>query len=326
MGSAATELDRSHSRPMPGKTVPFTVDADLDLGTSVAPWVRRHGADVTIRRGPVPDSLANPESEGGAWTYAKGRQLIRLPCGLRLLVEGGDHIRYAATPGLAEADIRLFLMGTALPALALERGLLPLQASAVTRGGDVHAFRGTPVTGKSVLAAALAGRGYPFFADDCLILDPAQCDDGAWCWRYDYLKLHPMGLALVDLDDRRAKRVRETDGYEKVYAKPGERFPGVSGRLRTMYVLRRWVGPSGERNPRIRRERVLGSEAARRLFGAVHRSSVAVATLGYKEVFRRATTFLRHMDVYDFFQPATAEWFGRGVDAAAGWLSAHGSE
>lgn len=75
--------------------VPFTVAADLDLGATMAPWLRAHGADVTIRRGVVPETLPNAESEGVAWQYARDRLLIVPPCGVRFLVEGGTT---SATP------------------------------------------------------------------------------------------------------------------------------------------------------------------------------------------------------------------------------------
>ena len=49
----------------PPEDVPFTVAADFDLG--VAPsWLRACGADVTIRRGVVPDILPAVEAGGAA--------------------------------------------------------------------------------------------------------------------------------------------------------------------------------------------------------------------------------------------------------------------
>ena len=129
-------------RVVAAQQVPFTIDADFDLGEAAAPYSRAHGADVVVRRGVVPLSLPRPEQRGVAWQYAAGRTLILTPCGVRFLVEGGSTMRYALDGGASLADLRLFFLGTALSVLAAQRGLLPLKASAVANGEDVHALVG----------------------------------------------------------------------------------------------------------------------------------------------------------------------------------------
>ena len=59
--------------------VPFTVDADLDLGRAAAPYLRESGADVTIRRGVVPDALPDAQSRGVAYqcAHAYKRQYVK---------------------------------------------------------------------------------------------------------------------------------------------------------------------------------------------------------------------------------------------------------
>lgn len=128
----------AHVRP----AVPFTIAADLNLDEALEPWSRGHGADVTVARGAVPESLPHPEAEGIAWQYADGRLLLRTPCGVRFLVEGACTVRYALDGGASLRDCRLFLLRAALPALAVQRGLLPLCASAVVHGEGVCAFVG----------------------------------------------------------------------------------------------------------------------------------------------------------------------------------------
>ena len=199
--------------------VPFTVDADLELDGAMQPWLRR-GADVRIRRGAVPAGLRHVEQETPVWQRAGGRVLVRYPWGMRFLVEGGARIAYEAGAA-AELDLRLFLLSTPWLALALQRGLLPLQASAVMDGAAVHAFAGPPGAGKSTLAAALSVRGYMFFTDDTLLLDPARIDGGMRCYGYKDLKLWPHGAALTRLPP--GGRVRTSKSYRKHYAEPPRR-------------------------------------------------------------------------------------------------------
>ena len=63
----------AHVRP----AVPFTIAADLNLDEALVPWSRSHGADVTVTRGAVPESLPHPEAEGIAWQYALHGRFFR---------------------------------------------------------------------------------------------------------------------------------------------------------------------------------------------------------------------------------------------------------
>lgn len=297
--------------------VPFTVAADLDLGATMAPWLRAHGADVTIRRGVVPETLPDAESEGVAWQYARNRLLIVPPCGVRFLVEGGTTIRYAVEAATA-ADVRLFLLGSAWAALALQRGLLPMHMSAVCSAGrDVHAFTGPPGAGKSTLAAALGGRGYPFFADDVLILDPAAFGKEARCYGHRDCKLWPDALALTGIEG--LERVREAEGFDKVHAEPPRPSPHAAGRLRSLHVLveaRSGVG----RDDSCRLERLAGREAVEALGAAVYRLRFTLHILGARRTFRSLAALGRHVDVFLFHRPTVARRFREGVGHLAAAL------
>lgn len=290
--------------------VPFTVDTDLDLGRAAVPWIRAHGADVTIRRGAVPHKLPEIEAESMTWQYADNRVLITFPWDLRFLLEGGERIRYTAPDDFGPLDLRLFLLGTAWIALALQRGLLPLHASAVSCGGeDVYAFAAPSGNGKSTLAAGLSTRGYCFFAADTLLLDP---DDGTRCYGYKDLKLWSAGAALAGL--RPGGHVREATGYDKYYVAPPRESPFVSGRLRTLCVLSR-----GIRGKPPSLEPLAGREALVALYMAVHRRQMAKAILGGRApIFKRIRALAGTLDVYQFRRPLIGNLFDEGVSLIAG--------
>ena len=137
--------------------VPFTVSADFDLAPRPGLGLRTQGADVTVRRAAVPDSLPSADAKGPAWEHAGGRLLIRYLGGVRFLIEGGTTIRYETKRGMTLDDVRLFLFGSPWAALALQRGLLPLYASTVSRAGAVHAFTGASGTPLVALTEATVG-------------------------------------------------------------------------------------------------------------------------------------------------------------------------
>ena len=296
--------------------VPFTVKADCDLGAGAAPWLTERAADVIIERAPVPDTLPDADAGGLTWQCAGERLLITLPGGIRFLVVGGETIRYAVEDGVGAADLRLFLLGTAWPALAMQRDLLPLHASAIAEGANVHAFVGHSASGKSTLAAALAKRGHPFFADDVVLLDPN--DNEALCYRYEDLKLWPKAMALVGVAD--SGPVREVADFDKRYAVAPCRSTRVHGRLRTLRVLGRSYQPGSP----LRHTPLQGKHALQAAYAAVHRRPYAVAIIGRTRIFAWLARLLRTIDVFAFDRAMTPARFDEDVAALSDRLAEGG--
>lgn len=285
--------------------VPFTVDADLDLGRAAAPWLRDHCADVVVRRGNVPEALSDVEAQGAAWEYAQGRLLVRPP-GMRFLVEGGDSIRYAAQPGVEEIDIRLFLMGSAWGALVLQRGLLPLHASAVSNGRSVVGFTGHPGAGKSTLAAALASQGREFFADDVLVLDPEAGDAYPRCWSCKDLKLWPDAVRLTGT--AAGNKIRTAPGHHKRYATPRVLSPHVLGQFKELYLL-----VTGSRDRPSQVEEVQGLQHVQLASTAVYRRPYAVAIVGQQRLFQQIVRITRAVRAYRYRRYVHPSRFEDGV-------------
>lgn len=262
---------------------PFTVDADIGLGARAAPWIRAHGADVVVRRGPVPADLPNPAWRNVACQCAQGQVLIAAPCGIRFLVEGGETIRWAMDEGrgATEVDVRTFLVGAAWPALALQRGLLPLHASAVSRGGVVHGFAAGAGVGKSTTAAGLARRGWSFFADDVLLVAPAPPGQPVLCHSLGDLKLPRKGLTVVGAAP--GGPVRSLDSEVRVHAEPSRQAAGVGGRLATLHELEPWGYRKADP---IEVERLTGRRAVELVRQAVHGRSLAQEIVGQRRLYR----------------------------------------
>ena len=299
------------------REVPFTVDADIDLGEAAALWMQA-GGDVRIRRGAVPRALAEAETEGPTWQCAGDRLLITFPWGLRFLVEGGERIGYAADGDVDLPSLRLSLLSNAWIALALQRGLLPLHASAVASGAAVHACTASSGEGKSTLAAALSARGHAFFADDVLLLDPAAFDEEGRCYGYKDLKLWLDGAALAGA--RLGQRVREVAGYDKHFAEPPLRSPYVAGRLEALYELCRRTAPEGEK-PAPTVERLSGGLAVKTLYRAVHRRRMALAVVGRERLSRWLTALIPHVGVFRFHRIVADDRFDEGVRVLSEALS-----
>ena len=300
--------------------IPFTVSTDLDLTPPPGVALRTQGADVTVRRASVPDALPAADAKGPAWEHGGGRLLIRHPGGVRFLIEGGTTIRYQAKRGMTPDDIGLFLFGSPWAALALQRGLLPLHASAVSRAGAVHAFTGASGVGKSTLAAALGGHGLPFFTDDVLLLEPTSAggDVGLRCYGIAGLKLLPGAVALMDAT-LLGEPVRA--GVHKRWAHPVRHSSRLVGHLRTLHVLSDQTVPtdapgSCSIEALTRRRTVVA------LYEALHRKRQALAIVGRRRLFEWLLTVATgQMQVSIFHRPRSERLFGEGVAHLAAALA-----
>ena len=275
-----------------GTDVPFTVDADLELGRSARPWLRGPGADVRIRRGAVPTALRGVEAKRGCWECAGERVLVHKG-GMRFLVEGGRSISYAAPPSTDPLDLRLFLMGAPWLALAVQRGLLPLHGSAVAHAADVHAFCGPMKAGKSTLAAALSARGHAFFADDSLLLDIDRATNDVRCYAYKDLKLSGTSAELTRLP--LGSPVSITEDRRKHYVEPPRRSPHTAGRLKGIYLL---GSNSMRRDAEV--AALAGLDAVRALHWTIHRLYLVAAIVGAQRLADWMVELARRVDVHLF--------------------------
>lgn len=301
----------------PAREVPFLVDSDLDLGPWAAPWLRASGADVTVRRGPVPTTLLPREARGVYLKSSPGRVLVAFRCGVRFVVEGGESIRYEVDPGattgagtpVTDVDLRAFFWGIPFAALVLQRGLLAIHTSAVSVGQDVFAFTGSSGAGKSTLAAALAGRGYSFFADDLLVVDPDAGSDELPCWGIANLKLFPDALGLVRAVG--TERVRSGGERVKRYAEPERRANRHAGTLRGLGIL--IAGPVDGPARYCRVDRLSARHAVEACLHALYQPTMAFAVSGSPRLFEQSAAMARHTDVFEFRRPMGHRCFQEGV-------------
>lgn len=131
--------------------------------------------DVEIDVLPPQDNIGD-SFETANCRVDNGRFLFHVPETAVYSVAGGTHIEITPYPAADEAKIRLFLLGTCMGVLLMQRGILPLHGSAVVIDGKVYAIVGESGAGKSTLAAAFAREGYPLMTDDVIAVDFA---DGA---------------------------------------------------------------------------------------------------------------------------------------------------
>ncbi|MCA1199570.1 hypothetical protein K9B35_16500 [Sphingomonas sp. R647] len=143
----------------------LTVDSDIAL-PSFAGIERGDSADIVVRAGDVPDSVADARLIGPNWVLAGDAIILGIPGVVRMLMHGGDTLTYAVEPGAASEEVAIFLTGTGIGILLHQRRAIVLHASAVRVGDHAVLFCGPSGEGKSTLAAALGEAGHDLVADD----------------------------------------------------------------------------------------------------------------------------------------------------------------
>ncbi|MGV3466511.1 MAG: aldolase [Heyndrickxia sp.] len=82
------------------------------------------------------------------------------------LVEKGKKIVVSPIGVLGDDKIRLFILGTCMSIVLMQRRILPLHGSAIEIDGKAYAFIGKRGAGKSTLASTFVNEGFKLISDD----------------------------------------------------------------------------------------------------------------------------------------------------------------
>ncbi len=123
--------------------------------------------DATIRRGRVCEQGTEFGRQIGPYVRAKpGALWLDIPDVARFAVRDGREIVYEPIGDVGHQALRLFLLGSCLGALMIQRGHLVLHGNAIRIGDGVAICCGVSGAGKSTLAASMMQAGQQIVADD----------------------------------------------------------------------------------------------------------------------------------------------------------------
>jgi len=167
-------------------------------------------ADVDIRREDLSQGWAACGAgernhvcrDGEFWLHIPGVAIYR--------VRQGNRIDFSPLPGATETAIRLYLLGTCMGALLLQRRIYPLHGSAVVIDGNAYAIVGDSGAGKSTLAAVLLGRGHLLLSDDVIPVSLSGDGSPVVIPAYPQQKLWEESLEPLGLNGTRYQPLHES--------------------------------------------------------------------------------------------------------------------
>ncbi|MCF2514333.1 hypothetical protein LVY65_04535 [Sphingomonas sp. G124] len=247
-------------------------------------------ADVVIALGAVPaperpdtDVVVNGE---GVFLYISGVARYWIRDGLRILIE--------PEPGVPQRNVRLFLLGSAMGVLLLQRGHLPLHANAVEIEGKAFAFMGGSGSGKSTLAASLHDRGHRVIADDVCVVRFGNNDAVFACPGIPRLRLWERALNATGRDPAVYERSYAGDAAIRKFDVPvaNEMAAGEALPLAGLFILA--TGDEFEIS------RLSGLEAAELVYANTYRGKFVALTGTATDHWRSAIRLINSTPIFRF--------------------------
>jgi hypothetical protein len=127
--------------------------------------------DVTISYGSTPKELIQPIIiQGEDYKLSQNEYLFHIDGIASYYVAGGNKIIIEPELNSNEEDIKIYLLGTALGTLLLQRGALPLHGGSVVVEEKGIIILGSVGAGKSTLTSAFRLNGFPLLSDDISVV------------------------------------------------------------------------------------------------------------------------------------------------------------
>lgn len=189
---------------------------------------------ITIQFGSVSREGLNTSeaSTGYFFQAAKNNLWLHVPNIARFLVTNGDCITIDPVDGIDDDSLRVFVLGSCIGALLMQRGIFLLHGNAVKIGEYGVSFVGYSGSGKSTLSGGFLNRGYSILADDVCAITP----DGQVIPSFPQIKLWSDAAKKLNIETGSLRKVRPC--IEKFAVPLSQQFHDTAIPLKLVYVLK----------------------------------------------------------------------------------------
>ncbi|CAN7294541.1 aldolase [Paenibacillus sp. LjRoot56] len=211
------------------------------------------------------------------------------------LIQDGNRITISPVNHAEESKIRLYLLGTCMGAILMQRRILPLHGSAIAIDGKAYAIVGHSGAGKSTLASAFINHGYSLLSDDVIPITFDSSDKPMVTPAYPQQKLWQESLTHFGM---------EASHYDPIFQRETKYTIPVPANFTTetlpLAAVFELVKYDGEQ---VSIQQIPKLTGLSRLFYHTYRQSF-LAPLGLMDWhFTTSARMVEHMDIYQLNRP-----------------------
>lgn len=212
-------------------------------------------------------------------------------------IEKGERIIVSPMKGSDEDEIRLFILGTCMGALLIQRKVLPLHGSALAIDGKAYGFIGDSGAGKSTLASAFLNKGYQLLSDDVIAISFGHDNTPFVMPAYPQQKLWQESLQQFGMESNSYRPIYQR---ETKYAVPvPSKFSSEPLPLAGLFEL---VKTEGEH---IEIQRIQRLEQLQTLFLHTYRNFLIPRSGLTEWHFNTSVTIVNHINIYQLRRPSS---------------------
>ncbi|MCI3927133.1 aldolase [Paenibacillus sp. TRM 82003] len=154
----------------------------------------------------------------GERIVVEGNKIMFLvPGSATFVVQNGNSITVRPVENADPDKLRLYILGTCMGIILLQRSTLPLHGSAISINGKAYAIVGESGAGKSTLASALLQQGHELLSDDVIAITFSEKNVPMIVPSYPQQKLWEESILVLGMDIRDKRPLFER---ENKYAIP----------------------------------------------------------------------------------------------------------
>ena len=193
------------------QTFGLTISSEVPL-QELIPSSISHNVDVVIEKADLYPIWIKQFEEDNFYVIKPNQLMLYVPEVAIFCIENGNKITVSPFDENSEDEIRLYLLGTCMGAVLMQRKILPLHGSAIEIEGKAYAILGDSGAGKSTLAKAFLNRGYKLLTDDVIAVTFSDQQEPFVMPSYPQQKLWKESLTSFQLESNQFKPLidRET--------------------------------------------------------------------------------------------------------------------
>lgn len=179
--------------------------------------------DIEVKIEDLTKKWLELSDEQNAFVIKENLVMFQVPNIATFSIKEGKKISVSLLRENDEDVIRLYILGTCMGAILMQRKIFPLHGSAVAINGKAYAFVGNSGAGKSTTASALLNHGYQLLSDDVIAISLSQDESIPFVTpSYPQQKLWQDSLTILGM---------ESNDYRPIYGREDKYCIPVSSKF-----------------------------------------------------------------------------------------------